>query len=124
MFAGIPSQERAEVLLQTMIEKFGGDDKYLCASFNPESDRFNPRKYWRGPVWINMNWLLYYGLKNYKFNDIAERIKKDSIELIARDGFYEYFDCRKETGEENRIGYGGNNFSWTAALVIDLLHES
>ena len=124
LFAGIPSQERAEVLLQTMIEKFGGDNKYLCASFNPESDRFNPRKYWRGPVWINMNWLLYYGLKNYKFNDIAERIKNDSIELIERDGFYEYFDCRKETGEGNRIGYGGNNFSWTAALLIDLLHES
>ncbi len=123
LFASIPDQERAEILLKTMMDKFGGDDKYLCASFDPESDRFNPRKYWRGPVWINMNWLLYYGLKKYGFDKVAQRIKKDSIELITRDGFYEYFDCRKDTGEASRIGYGGNNFSWSAALLIDLLND-
>lgn len=121
LFAKIPSQKRAEILVKTMLDKFGGDDKYLCASFDPESERFNPRKYWRGPVWINMNWMLYYGLKNYEFKDVAERIKKDSIELIERDGFFEYFDCRKDNEEIPRMGYGGNNFSWSAALLIDFL---
>src|SRR6056297_127639 len=121
LFANIPDQERAKVLVETMMNKFGGDDKYLCASFDPENDRFNPRKYWRGPVWVNLNWMLYYGLKNYNFNEVAERVKKDSIELIKRDGFFEYFDCRKDTGEADRKGYGGNNFSWSAALIIDLL---
>ncbi|MCM4156729.1 trehalase family glycosidase [Gramella sp. AN32] len=121
LFAGIPDQERAEILLKTMLDKFGGDDKYLCASFDPTDERFDPKKYWRGPVWINMNWLLYYGLKNYGFAKAAERIKADSVELIERDGFFEYFDCRKETGESKRTGYGGNNFSWSAALLIDLL---
>tara|TARA_R110002051_G_scaffold318884_1_gene402034 strand:+ start:203 stop:1513 length:1311 start_codon:yes stop_codon:yes gene_type:complete len=121
LFANIPSPERAKILVNTMLEKFGGEDKYLCASFDPTNDRFNPRKYWRGPVWINMNWMLYYGLKNYKFDDVAEQIKKDSIELIERDGFFEYFDCRKDNGELNRTGYGGDNFSWSAALLIDLL---
>ncbi|RTE53691.1 glycoside hydrolase [Arenibacter aquaticus] len=121
LFAGIPNQERAKVVVQTMLDRFGGDDKYLCASFDPTNERFNPRKYWRGPVWINMNWLLYYGLKRYGFMETAQRIKDDSIELIERDGFYEYFDCRKDTGEENRKGYGGGNFSWSAALLIDLL---
>ncbi|MCM4174231.1 glycoside hydrolase [Arenibacter sp. TNZ] len=121
LFANIPDQKRAGILIKTMMDKFGGEDKYLCASFDPTSDRFNPRKYWRGPVWINMNWMLYYGLKNYKFNDVAKRIKKDSIELIERDGFFEYFDCRKDNGEINRLGYGGDNFSWSAALFIDLL---
>jgi hypothetical protein len=123
LFAGIPSQDRAEILVQTMLDKFGGSDKYLCASFDPESERFDARKYWRGPVWINMNWMLYYGLKSYNFKDVAERIKNDSVELIERDGFFEYFDCRKENGEISRTGYGGNNFSWSAALLIDLLHN-
>ncbi len=123
LFAGIPDVKRAETLVQTMVDKFGGKDKYLCASFDPTSDRFNPKKYWRGPVWINMNWMLYYGLKKYRFLELANRIKKDSVELIKRDGFYEYFDCRKNNGEANRIGYGGSNFSWSAALLIDLLND-
>ncbi|MGB6152113.1 MAG: trehalase family glycosidase [Pricia sp.] len=121
LFADIPDAEKASILVKTMMDKFGGDDKYLCASFDPTNDRYDPRKYWRGPVWINMNWMLYYGLKNYGFDEVAERIKNDSIELIARDGFFEYFDCRKENGEEKRTGYGGGNFSWSAALLIDFL---
>ncbi|UZO79583.1 alpha,alpha-trehalase [Aquimarina sp. ERC-38] len=121
LFAGIPDVEKAKILTTTMLEKFGGEDKYLCASFDPTNDKFNPKKYWRGPVWINMNWMLYYGLKRYDYKELADRIKKDSIELIDRDGFFEYFDCRKENGEPNRTGYGGGNFSWSAALIIDLL---
>ncbi|MDV7137756.1 trehalase family glycosidase [Maribacter sp. TH_r10] len=123
LFANIPDPERAVILVKTMMERFGGDDKYLCASFDPTNERFNPKKYWRGPVWINMNWVLYYGLKNYRFNEIAERVKQDSIALIERDGFFEYFDCRKDSGESQRTGYGGNNFSWSAALLLDLLKD-
>ncbi len=123
LYAGIPSKERAAKLVKTMMDKFGGEDKYLCASFDPTSDRFNPRKYWRGPVWINLNWMLYYGLKDYGYTDISERVKQDSIELIAKDGFYEYFDSRKEIRKTENGGYGGNNFSWSAALLIDFLHQ-
>ena len=123
LFANIPDKQRAKRLVETMIERFGGEENYLCASFDPTNDRFNPKKYWRGPVWINMNWMLYYGLKNYGFTEISERVKDDSIALIERDGFYEYFDCRKENGEAVRKGYGGSDFSWSAALLIDLLNN-
>ena len=37
--------------------------------------------------------------------------------LIGEQGFYEYFD--PFTGK----GIGGKDFSWTAALLIDLLDE-
>ena len=120
LFAGIPSKERASVLVQTMMNKFGKENFYLCASFDPESDRFNAKKYWRGPVWVNLNWILYNGLNLYGFKDIAQRVKKDTIEIIEKNGFYEYFDARKEI--ENG-GYGGNNFSWSAALLLDILNK-
>lgn len=123
LFANIPDHDRAGILVKTMMDRFGGEDKYLCASFDPTDGRFNPKKYWRGPVWINMNWILHYGLKNYGFTEVAERIKKDTVDLIERDGFYEYFDCRKDNGDAQRTGYGGNNFSWSAALLIDLLNS-
>ena len=54
---------------------------------------------------------------------MAKRVKHDSIELIRREGFCEYFDPRKNTSESEKIGYGGNNFSWTAALFIDLIND-
>jgi glycogen debranching enzyme len=63
LFAGIPSKEQAATIINTMMTKFGGDDMYYV--FDPTSERFNPKKYWRGPVWINLNWILYNGLKDW-----------------------------------------------------------
>lgn len=121
LFAGIPSKEQAEALVNAMMTKFGGDSLYLCASFDPTNKLFNPIKYWRGPVWINLNWLLYYGLLDYGYHGIAQRIKSDTFEILGKVGFYEYFDPRKVEYNSAIKGYGGNNFSWSAALFLDLL---
>lgn len=123
LYAGIPTKERAEKMVKVLMKKFGGEHQYLCASFDPGSERFNPKKYWRGPVWVNLNWMLYYGLKDYGFNEISERVKQDTISIIDNNGFYEYFDSRKEIHKEGKAGYGGRDFSWSAALLIDMLNN-
>lgn len=123
LYAGIPSKEQAANIVATMVDKFGGENRYLCASFDPESDLFNPKKYWRGPVWINMNWFLYYGLLDYGYDELANKIKSDSLELILKAGFYEYFNPNKEVYEFENGGYGGSDFSWTAALYLDLINN-
>ncbi|TXE09606.1 glycoside hydrolase [Seonamhaeicola algicola] len=123
LFANIPSKERAETMVNVMMERFGGNNQYLCASFDPTSERFNPKKYWRGPVWVNLNWMLFNGLINYGYNTIATRVKNDTVSIIEHNGFYEYFDSRKDIHGTVNAGYGGNNFSWSAALLIDLLNK-
>jgi hypothetical protein len=80
-------------------------------------DDFDPQNYWRGPVWININWMLSQGLKGYGYKQKADAMKKDMIQLPIRFGFHEYFDS--QTGK----GYGSRNFSWTAALFLDLVYE-
>lgn len=123
LYAGIPSKDQAKKLIEVLLDRFGGEGQYLCASFDPTSALYNPKKYWRGPIWMNLNWILYQGVKRYGYSEIAERVKKESIELIEGSGFKEYFDARKEIQEPSGRGYGGDNFSWSAALLIDLLHE-
>lgn len=118
LFAGIPDDNRAEKMVNSLMTNFGGKDHYLCASFNPKDEKFDPKKYWRGPIWINLNWIIYKGLLRYNFKDEAKRVKEDTIALIKCHGFHEYFDPRKSITDAN---YGGNNFSWTAALLIDIL---
>jgi len=125
IFAKIPSKKQVEELTQNLMQNFASDDYYLCASYNPKSSKFNPKKYWRGPVWVNLNWMLYKGLKEYGYQEIASQIKKDTLEIVQQEGFYEYFDPRKKEYTKPRSkAYGGENFSWTAALVLDLLNEN
>ncbi|MGB5821294.1 MAG: trehalase family glycosidase [Saonia sp.] len=125
LFAGIPNEGRAKAIIERYFEKgsFSGEDNtlFLCASFDPESAFFDPKRYWRGPVWINLNWIIYRGFLRYGFKGKAEIIKADTTHLIEKFGFYEYFDPRRAVQEKLDKGYGGNNFSWTAALYIDMI---
>lgn len=79
---------------------------------------FDPRRYWRGPVWVNINWLTARTLRRAGHIEAADRVRASTLELVAENGFWEYY-C-PETGE----GLGSDRFSWTAALTIDLLAEA
>ncbi|NJB36751.1 MGH1-like glycoside hydrolase domain-containing protein [Croceivirga sp. JEA036] len=123
LYAPIVDADRAEILVNTLQHKFGDESLYLCASFDPSSERYDPKRYWRGPVWINMNWILYLGLKRAGKTALAARIKADTLTLLERYGFYEYFDARKKVPDDAFGGYGGDNFSWSAALFLDFVNE-
>ena len=80
----------------------------------PFSPDFEPKRYWRGPVWAVINWLIADGLHQNHSQELAATIEKNTIEVIERNGFGEYFD--PTTGE----GLGGHVFSWTAATYLVL----
>jgi hypothetical protein len=59
--------------------------------------------------------MLADGLARNGHVDDAAAIAADSLPLLATGGFAEYYDPL--TGE----GLGGRRFTWTAAMVADLL---
>ncbi|MEL6922723.1 MAG: trehalase family glycosidase, partial [Bacteroidota bacterium] len=121
LFGGIPTVSQAERMVEVLLGKtFGASGKnFLCPSYAVNSPKINYEKYWRGPLWINMNWMLHKGLTRYLFIDEANKVKEDSLQLLGQYGFYEYFDPRKRIVES--AGYGTQQFSWSAALCIDFL---
>lgn len=88
----------------------------LCAfgapTMAPNSPEFDQRRYWRGPVWAIVNWMLGDGLARHGCDDLAKRLRDDTRRLMELDGFCEYYDPL--TGE----GLGGGAFSWTAAAGL------
>jgi len=99
------------------LKKHSSKEKYLLSSVKSNHQKFEEKRYWRGPVWINCNWIIYQGLKNKNIK-FAKQIKRKTINLVKQKGFNEYFSCK--TGK----GFGATNFSWTAALFLDLILEN
>jgi glycogen debranching enzyme len=81
---------------------------------DPAAPAFDPVRYWRGPVWVLVNWLVADGLRAGRTGR-AEALRRATLELVEREGFSEYYDAR--TGE----GIGGRAFSWSAALTLSWL---
>jgi len=92
-------------------------DGYVVPSFDLKGTGFDERRYWRGPVWINTNWLLWLGLRQHGHATLADEIAASSLALVARSGFHEYFD------PFDGRGFGTDGFGWTAALTIDLIER-
>ncbi len=121
LFAGICDAVQARSLAGHLEKSFTrGAGWRLCASTAVDEPAFEPVKYWRGPVWINLNWMLHHGLRRAGYGELAARVRTDALELIETAGFYEYFDARPgATG-----GLGADRFSWSAALTLDFLENS
>lgn len=128
LLCSAPSEKQAARLVNLMQSpSFAGTPEnpaYLCPSTALDEPGFDPHRYWRGPVWININWLLYRALHRYGYPDLAERLKSDSFELVRKYGFWEYFNPWKKLDPEERGGgYGSHQFSWTAALMLDWMEK-
>jgi glycogen debranching enzyme len=73
---------------------------------------FDARRYWRGPAWAIMDWLIAEGLRRNGLPDAAQALMAPMLAAIAREGFPEYLDPL--TG----AGLGGQRFTWTAAAYL------
>ena len=120
LYAEIPKTVRAQKL-NDYLKNLHDNGFYICPSFDVESPLFDSKRYWRGPIWPQMNWMIYHGLKKYGFDETANIVKSDLIELVSNLGYYEYFESQKSLAAQLTSGYGGGDFSWTAACTLDLL---
>lgn len=115
LYAGTISQERANTLVKLLESDQQFGSAYPIPSVAVSSPWFKPKGYWQGPSWVNMNWLVIDGLKRYGFKDHAAALTESTLEMVAVSGSSEYFDPL--TGQ----AAGADNFSWTAALALDML---
>jgi hypothetical protein len=115
IFGGLVEAEQAGGMLARYISRSTGC--HLLPSIPPDQDTFEPSRYHRGPVWVQTNWFIARGLDDLGLHADARALAEATVNLIRANGFHEYFDAR--TGR----GAGDGQFSWTAALALDLLRR-
>jgi len=119
LIAGSLGEERLEDLLRTLDSPdFAGNPglhRPLPPSTSPAEPSFDPRSYWRGPVWPVANWLLWWSLIRAGETGRAAQIRRETLGQLAESGFAEYFE--PFTGEP----LGSLEQSWTAAIALDML---
>lgn len=114
LFANLYSRQEAEAIVK---KYFLNSDKFNLSFTIPtvskDDPSFDPKGFWRGPVWISVNWFIYKGFVAYGFLDLAQMVKDASLNLIRQSGFRERFN--PISGE----GLGAKDFTW-AGLVLDM----
>jgi len=122
LYAGVPDARQARRLVDEHLlaaDRFGPAPgaPWAVTTVARSSAAFSPRNYWRGPVWVNVNWCLVRGLERCGLAKEAADLRDLTLSLVSRSGFVEYYE--PSTGE----ALGSRDFSWSASLTLDLLRD-
>lgn len=117
LYAAVPDADRAGTLL-ARLERFlvpVGDAGRAVTSVAPDEPGFDPARYWRGPIWLVVNWVVRQGLASYGYRTEAESLRAACLRLVRDGGFWEHYNPLTLGGQ------GTGEFAWTAGLVLDLV---
>jgi putative isomerase len=79
--------------------------------------KYDPQQMWRGPTWVNINYLFVEMLERNGYRDLARQLRDKTLDLIMQhDDIYEYY--HPETGA--RPPKAATLFGWSSAVFIDL----
>ena len=112
---GLPRHFTDALVATARGEHFGLGRVHLVPSYDLTGAAFDANRYWRGPSWFNTGWLVHRGLRTVGATRQADLLRADLLRDAAATGFAEYVNPL--TGD----GRGIRDFSWTAALTLDLL---
>jgi hypothetical protein len=79
-------------------------------SYDPE---FATKAIFRGSSWVNLNWYLYWGLRERGYRAEASTLAQRTRALVGASGTRECY------GPEDADGHGARSFGWST-LVLDL----
>ena len=117
LITGQMPPEVAERLVAHLTDERQFWTRYPVPTVAMDDPKYTPGKMWRGPTWVNVNYLLIEGLQRSGYQDLARELRRRTLDLISsRDDIYEYYD--PVTGENPPAA--ASMFGWSSAVFIDL----
>ncbi len=140
LLCGAPSRDQAQKLVRALHDPGLFGTALPIPSIAVRDTEHYAKDMWRGPVWVNINWLIACGLRRYGFAEEASRLLDRTCARIERSfsthgTFFEFFDDRCEVDPPRLLRKGRcapeispfnqvlHDYGWTATLYVDMLWE-
>ena len=81
MFAKICTKEQAEAMVRLMLDKRELWTEMPLATISQRHPTFSTDM-WRGGVWLNLNYFIIKGLKNYGYDELADELRFKTLDCV------------------------------------------
>ena len=94
--------------------------RYPVPTVARDDPKYDPLKMWRGPTWVNVNYLLVEGLDRAGYRDLARELRHRTLDMMLQcDDICEFY--HPDTGETPPTA--ASVFGWSSALFIEMAIE-
>lgn len=141
LFSGVCDKERAEILVKNLTDPKAFYTEFAIPSIATDDKTFGTDM-WRGPVWINYNYMIAEGLRAYGYTELADEIISKTVKVInewyEKTGtVYEFYDCENKKSPQLLTRKGEvirpynfeirlqsiRDYGWTATLTYDMIEN-
>jgi len=141
LICGAAFQAQAIRLAECLVDPAMFGTAFPVPSIAAQDTHHYAKDCWRGPVWVNINWLIARGLDRYGLGDVAAALRSQTMrEIEGSFGKYgvlfEFYDDRREVDPPKLLRKGKcapeespyhqvlHDYGWTASLYVDLVYST
>lgn len=94
--------------------------RYPIPTVALDDPKYEPQTMWRGPTWVNVNYLMVEGLERAGYADLARELRRRTLAMMmGGEDIYEYY--HPQTGEAPPKA--ASIYGWSSALFIEMALE-
>ena len=138
LICGTPTAAQAAKLVAHLDNPATFKTAFPVPSIAVSCGAYYAKDMWRGPVWININWLIARGLRRYGYQAQADALLDRTMAEIEKTylhygTMFEFFDDRNEVAPPQLLRKAKNipdsfhqafhDYGWTATLYIDMAFD-
>ena len=127
LWAGVAPRDRAEKLIKTLTDTTRFWRKYGVPTLSAKDSWYSPYVdyccKWNGPVWLLWNYMVYSGLKEYGYSDLASQLSQKMMmavttQLSKNHNYWESYS------PDNEVLNCPSNYIWDSIMAKLLIEEN
>lgn len=122
MWAGVASKEQVEKLIKSLTNTDEFWRKFGVPTLSAKNDYYNPIGYWNGPIWVQWQYLIFRGLLDYGYKELAKELAGKVIDNIIHQLKADHYFWEFYSADDYQAGWN-KTYIWTgivARFLIDL----
>lgn len=121
LWTRIARPEHVELMLPLLADKSKFSTYIPFPTVAADNPKYNPRGYWRGPVWLDQTYFAIRGLRNYGYHELADQYTLQVFDRLQ--GIKEDAPIHENYGTHTGELLKAPHFSWSASHLIMLYQD-
>ena len=121
LWTGIATPEQVAKMMPILTDTAKFSTYIPFPTVAADNPKYNPRGYWRGPIWLDQTYFAISGLRNYGYDDLADAYTRQVFDRLEglKEGLPIHENYDTHTGKPLKAPH----FSWSASHLIMLYKE-